>query len=235
MSLAPCFSGLPGETSHHSSSSPSARSAARLICRCPRWAGLNEPPRRPMRAIARALACGRQRRIMIVRGGNRMGESRGDRRRSDRRGRRPRGRAQAPAKRPTATRTRRQCLNCGTRAVRPLLPRVRPARACPPHARRVLPRFRSTACCTSKARSSAPCRCWRGAGELTRRYIDGQRARFVSPIALFLFCVFLTFAVMGLTGHVLGEVPGAVKQDIAKISPTISRRSRSWRRSAKSS
>ena len=37
-------------------------------------------------------------------------------------------------------------------------------------------------------------------GELTRGYIDGQRARFVSPIALFLFCVFLTFAVMGLTG-----------------------------------
>ena len=37
-------------------------------------------------------------------------------------------------------------------------------------------------------------------GELTRRYIDGQRASFVSPIALFLFCVFLTFAIMGLAG-----------------------------------
>jgi len=37
-------------------------------------------------------------------------------------------------------------------------------------------------------------------GELTRRYIDGQRASFVSPIALFLFCVFLMFAVLGLTG-----------------------------------
>src|SRR5919198_6653745 len=37
-------------------------------------------------------------------------------------------------------------------------------------------------------------------GELTRRYIDGQRARFVSPIALFLFSVFLMFAVMGLSG-----------------------------------
>jgi Protein of unknown function (DUF3667) len=32
-------------------------------------------------------------------------------------------------------------------------------------------------------------------GHLTRRYIHGERARFVSPIALFLFCVFLTFAV----------------------------------------
>jgi hypothetical protein len=37
-------------------------------------------------------------------------------------------------------------------------------------------------------------------GELTRRYIDGERAKFVSPVALFLFAVFLMFAVMGLTG-----------------------------------
>lgn len=32
-------------------------------------------------------------------------------------------------------------------------------------------------------------------GELTRRYVHGERAKFVSPIALFLFCVFLSFAV----------------------------------------
>src|SRR4051812_37409011 len=38
---------------------------------------------------------------------------------------------------------------------------------------------------------------WRP-GELTRRYIEGQRATFVSPVALFLFSVFLMFAVMGL-------------------------------------
>ena len=37
-------------------------------------------------------------------------------------------------------------------------------------------------------------------GELTRSYIDGKRATYVSPIALFLFCVFLTFAVMSFTG-----------------------------------
>jgi hypothetical protein len=37
-------------------------------------------------------------------------------------------------------------------------------------------------------------------GELTRRYIAGERAKFVSPVALFLFIVFLMFAVMGLTG-----------------------------------
>jgi hypothetical protein len=34
-------------------------------------------------------------------------------------------------------------------------------------------------------------------GELTRRYIDGERAKFVSPLALFLFSVFLLFAVVG--------------------------------------
>ena len=33
-------------------------------------------------------------------------------------------------------------------------------------------------------------------GRLTREYIDGRRASYVSPIALFLFCVFLMFAVV---------------------------------------
>lgn len=37
-------------------------------------------------------------------------------------------------------------------------------------------------------------------GRLTRRYIDGQRARFVSPMALFLFGVFLMFAVFQMVG-----------------------------------
>jgi hypothetical protein len=45
-----------------------------------------------------------------------------------------------------------------------------------------------------------PLLAWRP-GELTRRYIDGQRASFVSPIALFLFCVFFMFAVIGLTSN----------------------------------
>jgi len=33
-------------------------------------------------------------------------------------------------------------------------------------------------------------------GELTRRYVAGERAKFVSPIALFLFSVFLMFAIV---------------------------------------
>ena len=48
------------------------------------------------------------------------------------------------------------------RADRPVLPRVRPARACPPHLARLLPRLPRTACSISKARSGAPCRCWHG-------------------------------------------------------------------------
>jgi Protein of unknown function (DUF3667) len=37
-------------------------------------------------------------------------------------------------------------------------------------------------------------------GRLTREYIDGRRASYVSPIALFLFVAFLTYAVFNLTG-----------------------------------
>lgn len=37
-------------------------------------------------------------------------------------------------------------------------------------------------------------------GILTRRYIAGERARFVSPMALFLFSVFLTFALISAFG-----------------------------------
>ena len=37
-------------------------------------------------------------------------------------------------------------------------------------------------------------------GQLTREYIDGKRARYVSPIALFLFVVFISFAAFNLLG-----------------------------------
>jgi hypothetical protein len=48
-----------------------------------------------------------------------------------------------------------------------------------------------------------PLLAWRP-GSLTRRYIDGQRARFVSPLALFLFSVFLLFATIQLAGGSTG-------------------------------
>ena len=56
-------------------------------------------------------------------------------------------------------------------------------------------------------------------GELTRRYIDGQRASFVSPIALFLFCVFLMFAVVGTTsstGHATAEARADAVKELKK-------------------
>lgn len=43
-------------------------------------------------------------------------------------------------------------------------------------------------------------------GDLTRRFVDGERARFVSPLALFLFSVFLMFAVFGAVGGRSGIV-----------------------------
>jgi hypothetical protein len=50
---------------------------------------------------------------------------------------------------------------------------------------------------------------WRP-GELTRRYIEGERARFVSPIALFLFSVFLMYAAVSLFGG-MGEFPAQAR------------------------
>jgi hypothetical protein len=44
-----------------------------------------------------------------------------------------------------------------------------------------------------------PMLAWRP-GEMTRRYIAGERARFISPIALYLFTVFAMFAVLNFSG-----------------------------------
>ena len=52
-------------------------------------------------------------------------------------------------------------------------------------------------------------------GELTRRYIEGQRARFVSPIALFLFSVFLMFAMLGMTGQLTAPSTNTVRTQMA--------------------
>lgn len=37
-------------------------------------------------------------------------------------------------------------------------------------------------------------------GDLTRRYVHGERARFITPLALFLFSVFLMFATFSWIG-----------------------------------
>jgi hypothetical protein len=53
-------------------------------------------------------------------------------------------------------------------------------------------------------------------GQLTRRYIDGQRARFVSPLGLFLFMTFLMFFVFSFT--VKNQInPNKTPEDQAKV------------------
>lgn len=47
--------------------------------------------------------------------------------------------------------------------------------------------------------NTLPMLVWRP-GDLTRRYIHGERASFISPLALFLFAVFLTYAVLASVG-----------------------------------
>ncbi|MCK0127215.1 DUF3667 domain-containing protein [Erythrobacter sp. F6033] len=54
-------------------------------------------------------------------------------------------------------------------------------------------------------------------GKLTRRYIEGERAKFVSPMAMFLFSVFAMFAVfqaLGITTptDIEGEAKGQLEQ-----------------------
>ena len=69
-------------------------------------------------------------------------------------------------------------------------------------------------------------------GLLTRRYIDGQRARYVSPLALFLFMVFLMFFAASLTstppdlvgasGQV-AEVRVDLERDMAKARAAVAK------------
>jgi len=57
-----------------------------------------------------------------------------------------------------------------------------------------------------------PLLAWRP-GDLTRRYVEGERARFVSPLALFLFSVFLMFATFSLVGGPFGLSDSAPNQE----------------------
>ncbi|MCL6729916.1 DUF3667 domain-containing protein [Sphingomonas hankyongi] len=120
------------------------------------------------------------------------------------------------------------CLNCGTRLVGPF------CAVCgqKSHVHRSLKGFFQDFVAglfnfEGKFWRTLPMLAWMP-GELTRRYIAGERARFISPIALYLFTVFLTFAVLNLTGALGGEKPSVVgssldvaakeqKADIAKL------------------
>ncbi len=70
-------------------------------------------------------------------------------------------------------------------------------------------------------------------GRLTRDYIEGKRARYVSPLALFLFCVFLMFAVVGWTSSLptsLPVRPDEARSAIAQADAAVSKLEGSVRR-----
>jgi len=88
------------------------------------------------------------------------------------------------------------CLNCGTPLTGPF------CNACGQHAHvhRTLGAFfhdlaHGVFHVEGRTWRTLPLLAWRP-GELTRRYIEGERVKFVSPMALFLFGVFLMFAVV---------------------------------------
>lgn len=63
-------------------------------------------------------------------------------------------------------------------------------------------------------------------GELTRRYVHGERAKFVSPMAIFLFSIFLMFAVFSFGGSdgspVSGNWQGQLKEEAKTLDAKIS-------------
>lgn len=53
-------------------------------------------------------------------------------------------------------------------------------------------------------------------GRLTRRYIDGERAKFISPMALYLFTVFVMFAVFSFTGGDINLGENSTANDVTR-------------------
>jgi hypothetical protein len=97
------------------------------------------------------------------------------------------------------------CLNCGTALAGPHCHQCGQAA----HVHRTLTAFwhdlaHSVLHFDGKLWRTLPLLAWRP-GELTRRYVAGQRASFVSPMALFLFSVFLMFAVFSTIGGPVGS------------------------------
>ena len=92
------------------------------------------------------------------------------------------------------------CLNCGTALIGPHCHRCGQSG----HVHRSLGAIgheiaHGVAHFEGKFWRTLPLLVWRP-GELTRRYIEGERMRFVSPMALFLFSIFAMFAVFSWAG-----------------------------------
>ncbi len=115
------------------------------------------------------------------------------------------------------------CLNCGTALTGPYCANCGQAA----HVHRTLAAFfhdllHGVFHFEGKILHTVPLLAWRP-GRLTREYIDGRRASYISPVALFLFVVFVTFALF----HALDSEPhplvhhttsGAVAQIHARIA-----------------
>ncbi len=109
----------------------------------------------------------------------------------------------------------RACLNCGTRLVGSHC-QTCGQRA---HVHRTLGAFfhdllHGVLHFEGKTWRTLPMLAWQP-GKLTREYIDGRRARYVSPIALFLFVVFLSFALFNALGNV-SDIERDIGVDSAK-------------------
>src|SRR4030095_10926924 len=212
------FRGLPGDTSHQISSRPSASIAARLIRRCPRCAGLKEPPSSPMRFMTQSASI--RRAAAPQKGwGKPMNEIEaiGDAVTGGMLGRAVEPNAGEPGADGHTHET--NCLNCGA----PLAGAYCHACGQKAHLRRSLRGFlldmvQGLFNFEGKIWRTLPLLAWRP-GELTRRYIAGERARFVSPVALYLFTVFLTFAVLNFSGALGSTSP---KELNSKLNTAVS-------------
>lgn len=116
------------------------------------------------------------------------------------------------------------CLNCGTALVGAHCHRCGQAG----HVHRTLTAFwhdlaHSVLHFDGKLWRTLPLLAWRP-GELTRRYVAGQRASFVSPMALFLFSVFLMFAVFSTIGGPVGSGSSVKKEQTSAEERAEARR-----------
>jgi hypothetical protein len=126
----------------------------------------------------------------------------------------------------------RACLNCGTPLTGPYCPQCGQKA----HVHRSLRGFfhdlvHGLFNFEGKIWHTLPMLAWRP-GELTRRYIAGERARFVSPVALYLFTVFAMFAALNFTGtlspshrgNLQTEIKSSIGEDQAALNKLEARR-----------
>ena len=136
-----------------------------------------------------------------------------------------------------------QCLNCGTVLTGPHCHQCGQAA----HVHRSISAFwhdilHGVLHFDGKFWNTLPLLAWKP-GDLTRRYIHGERAKFISPMALFLFSIFMMFAIFSYVGSpnftgdstvktadgtkvFTGDWRTEMQKEIALLEPEIARNSR---------